>query len=97
MIARGGLGNPWLFEELPGAREEPPTPSEMIDELRWVVDRAGEHWGTERAARKCASSIPGTSSGSDLRGSEQDAFQRTRISSEVARACSTQRATRSTA
>jgi tRNA-dihydrouridine synthase B len=34
MVARGALGNPWIFEE-----------------LVWVIDRAEEHLGPERAAR----------------------------------------------
>jgi nifR3 family TIM-barrel protein len=51
MIARGSLGNPWIFEELIGGRTEPPTREEMIAELIWVMDRAEEHLGAERAAR----------------------------------------------
>jgi tRNA-dihydrouridine synthase B len=51
MIARGSLGNPWLFEELTGTRNEPPARAEVVVELLWVVDRAEEHFGTERATR----------------------------------------------
>ncbi len=51
MIARGGLGNPWLFEELIGRRAEPPSREEVIAELLWVLDRAEEHLGAARAAR----------------------------------------------
>jgi nifR3 family TIM-barrel protein len=51
MIARGSLGNPWIFEELTGVRTEPPSREEMIAELLWVLDRASEHMGPERAAR----------------------------------------------
>jgi tRNA-dihydrouridine synthase B len=51
MIARGSLGNPWLFEELTGVRSEPPSREEVVTELLWVVDRAEEHLGPERAER----------------------------------------------
>ena len=51
MLARGQLGNPWLFEEVLGTRDEPPTPEEILAELDWVMDRAAEHMGPERAAR----------------------------------------------
>jgi nifR3 family TIM-barrel protein len=51
MIARGSLGNPWVFEELTGRRAAPPTREEVVAELLWVVDRAEEHLGSERAER----------------------------------------------
>ena len=51
MLARGSLGNPWLFEELTGQRLEPPEPEEIVAELLWVIDRAEEHLGGERAGR----------------------------------------------
>jgi tRNA-dihydrouridine synthase B len=51
MIARGSLGNPWLFEELTGQRRRPPAPEEVAAELLWVMDGAEEHLGSERAER----------------------------------------------
>jgi tRNA-dihydrouridine synthase B len=51
MIARGSLGNPWVFEELTGRRNEPPSQAEIAAELLWVIDRAEEHLGPERASR----------------------------------------------
>jgi tRNA-dihydrouridine synthase B len=50
MVARGSLGNPWIFERLTGRRARAPEPDEVVGELHWVIDRAGEHLG-ERAAR----------------------------------------------
>jgi tRNA-dihydrouridine synthase B len=51
MIARGSLGNPWVFEELTGRRSEPPARAEIAAELLWVIDCAEEHLGQERAGR----------------------------------------------
>jgi nifR3 family TIM-barrel protein len=51
MLARGSLGNPWLFEQLLGTRATDPTPEEVLAELDWVMDRAVEHLGPERAGR----------------------------------------------
>ncbi|MGI8804060.1 MAG: tRNA dihydrouridine synthase [Solirubrobacteraceae bacterium] len=51
MLARGALGNPWLFEQALGARADEPTEAEVLAELDWVIDRAVEHLGPERAAR----------------------------------------------
>jgi tRNA-dihydrouridine synthase B len=51
MMARGSLGNPWVFEELTGRRSSPPQRDEVATELLWVIDRAEEHLGTERAGR----------------------------------------------
>jgi tRNA-dihydrouridine synthase B len=49
MVARGGLGNPWLFGELAGSRPKPPSADEVLDELEWVMERAVEHLGEGRA------------------------------------------------
>jgi tRNA-dihydrouridine synthase len=51
MLARGSLGNPWLFEELLGTRSSPPSPHEVLTELLWTMQRAAEHLGEHRAAR----------------------------------------------
>jgi len=51
MIARGSLGNPWVFEELTGRRAEPPGREEIVAEWLWVTEGAEEHLGPERAQR----------------------------------------------
>jgi len=51
MIARGALGNPWIFEELTGARPAGVSREEVVAELLWVIDRCEEHLGAERAVR----------------------------------------------
>jgi tRNA-dihydrouridine synthase B len=51
MIARGSLGNPWIFEELLGERSAPPGVEEVLAELDWVTGCAVEHLGAPRATR----------------------------------------------
>jgi tRNA-dihydrouridine synthase B len=51
MLARGALGNPWLFAELTQGRRIEPTPAEVLEELGWLIDRAVEHLGETRATR----------------------------------------------
>jgi tRNA-dihydrouridine synthase B len=62
MLARGALGNPWLFEQLLGpprgvetdrdrACSEGPSREEVLTELNWTIDRAVEHLGEPRATR----------------------------------------------
>ncbi|MDQ3849535.1 MAG: tRNA-dihydrouridine synthase family protein [Actinomycetota bacterium] len=51
MLARGALGNPWLFARLLGTRDDEPAPAEVLAELDWVMDRAVEHLGEPRAGR----------------------------------------------
>jgi len=51
MLARGSLGNPWLFRRLLCDFEREPTVAEVLGELRWTIDRAVEHFGERRACR----------------------------------------------
>ncbi|MFL5845957.1 MAG: tRNA dihydrouridine synthase [Solirubrobacteraceae bacterium] len=58
MLARGSMGNPWLFEQVLGLRADEPDPQEVLDELEWLMDRAVEHLGDERAARWLRKAYP---------------------------------------
>jgi len=51
MLARGALGNPWLFEELLGGRDQPPSRDEVLAELDWIIGCAADHLGVQRAGR----------------------------------------------
>jgi nifR3 family TIM-barrel protein len=51
LLARGSLGNPWLFDQLRSGHDREPTRAEILTELDWVIDRAVEHLGEERANR----------------------------------------------
>jgi len=63
MLARGALGNPWLFAQLLRPPPEDPDPSkadmrsegpskeEVLSERNWTIDRAVEHLGEQRATR----------------------------------------------
>jgi tRNA-dihydrouridine synthase B len=50
MLARGSLGNPWIFRRLLGEFEREPTTAEVLGELNWTIDRAVEHLGELRAS-----------------------------------------------
>jgi tRNA-dihydrouridine synthase B len=51
LLARGSLGNPWLFEQLLSGRAGEPDRDEILTELDWVIERAIEHLGPGRATR----------------------------------------------
>jgi tRNA-dihydrouridine synthase B len=51
MLARGALGNPWMFGRLLGSYEGEPGPDEVLAELEWVISSAEEHLGVDRAGR----------------------------------------------
>jgi nifR3 family TIM-barrel protein len=85
MIARGGLGYPWIFGELTGAREAPPSDAEVVAELLWVIARGEEHWGAERAGRNLRKFYPWYLARLGIEGPEADRFQRTGDLDEVRR------------
>jgi tRNA-dihydrouridine synthase B len=76
MIARGSLGNPWIFEELVGRRSASPGRDDVIAELLWVMDRAEEHLGPERAARYLRKFYPWYLERLDADKPTAEAFQR---------------------
>jgi tRNA-dihydrouridine synthase B len=77
MIARGALGNPWIFAELIGMRAASPTHDEVVAELLWTMDQAERHLGSKRAARYARKFYPWYLERLGIRGREADAFQRT--------------------
>jgi len=76
MIARGSFGDPWIFEELTGARHAPPPRDEVVDELLWVVARAEEHLGADRAAQYLRKFYPWYAERLGLPAREADQLQR---------------------
>ena len=77
MIARGALGNPWIFQELTGHRASPPTHDEVLGELLWTMAGAERHLGPGRAARYARKFYPWYLHRLGISGTEADAFQRT--------------------
>jgi nifR3 family TIM-barrel protein len=77
LLARGSLGNPWLFSELLGLRPPglAPTREEVLAELDWVLDRAVEHLGAERATRYLRKFYPWYVERLGLERREQKALQ----------------------
>jgi tRNA-dihydrouridine synthase B len=83
MLARGALGNPWLFEEVLGTRTQPPRRDEIVAEWEWVIDRAEEHLGRERAARYLRKFHPWYVEILGESKATQDALQRSETLSEA--------------
>jgi tRNA-dihydrouridine synthase B len=50
-LARGSLGNPWLFSQLLQGTDAEPTREEILAEIDFILDGAVEHLGEERANR----------------------------------------------
>lgn len=76
MLARGSLGNPWLFEQVLGERDDAPEREAVLAELDWVMDRAVEHLGDERGARYLRKFYPWYLQLLDSDRATQDALQR---------------------
>jgi tRNA-dihydrouridine synthase B len=75
MLARGALGNPWLFAQLLGTREHGPTRAEVLEELDWTIERAVEHLGEPRATRYLRKFYPWYVAGLQLPSREAKALQ----------------------
>ena len=79
MIARGALGNPWIFEELTGRRASGAADARARSSTsccgRWTAPRST--WARERAARYLRKFYPWYLERLGVRGRDADAFQRT--------------------
>jgi tRNA-dihydrouridine synthase B len=89
MLARGALGNPWLFAQVLGNRAEDPEPQEIVEEWRWVIDRAQEHLGADRAVPYLRKFHPWYVERADAPNALQDALQRATTLQEVREALAT--------
>jgi tRNA-dihydrouridine synthase B len=83
MIARGALGNPWIFQELTGERVGEPSDDEIVRELLWTMERAERHLGAQRAARYTRKFYPWYLERLGIRGAEADVLQRTETLDEA--------------
>ena len=53
MLARGAMGNPWLFAELTDPEFRPPTVEELAEEIRMHVEDMLDWYGEEVGFRAC--------------------------------------------
>jgi tRNA-dihydrouridine synthase len=83
LLARGSLGNPWLFEQVLGARAGEPSREEILRELDWVMERAVEHMGEGRAARYLRKFYPWYVTRLGEGKAMQDRLQRTQSTDEA--------------
>jgi tRNA-dihydrouridine synthase B len=83
MIARGALGDPWIFGRLTGRRSEPVEDDAIVAELEWVMDRGERHWGSERAARNLRKFYPWYLERLGIAGPAAHAYQRAETLGEV--------------
>jgi tRNA-dihydrouridine synthase B len=83
MIARGALGNPWIFQELTGHRVAEPSDDEIVSELLWTMERAERHMGERRAAHYARKFYPWYLERLGIRGAEANALQRTETLDEA--------------
>lgn len=89
MLARGALGNPWLFEQTLGIRTSPPSSDEITAELQWVVTAAVDHLGPVAAARYLRQFYPWyldrlASAGVEVRGIKHELQQLDTVEDQLA-------------
>lgn len=77
MLARGALGNPWLFAQLLGQHDEQPSHEDITDELIWIMERGVEHLGEDRAGRYLRKFYPWYLERLGATKQVQETFQRT--------------------
>jgi tRNA-dihydrouridine synthase B len=75
-LARGSLGNPWLFSQLLDLHSPKPSREQILAELDWVMDSAVDHLGEERAGRYLRKFYPWYVERLDGGRALQDALQR---------------------
>jgi tRNA-dihydrouridine synthase B len=83
MIARGALGDPWIFERLTGRRRTAASEAEVVAELEWVLERAEHHWGPERASRNLRKFYPWYLERLGITGADAHVYQRVETLAEV--------------
>lgn len=83
MLARGSLGNPWIFQQLLEDEESEPSVEEVLTEFEWVVDRAVEHLGERRAASYLRKFYPWYVNRLDGGAELQNALQRSESTGEA--------------
>jgi tRNA-dihydrouridine synthase B len=83
MIARGALGDPWIFARLTGRGSGSAANTEVLDELEWVLERGEGHWGPERATRNLRKFYPWYLERLGITGPEAHAYQRAETLAEV--------------
>jgi tRNA-dihydrouridine synthase B len=83
MIARGALGDPWIFGRLTGRRSTGAEATEILAEIAWVLDRGERHWGPERAARNLRKFYPWYLERLGITGPAAHVYQRAETLDEV--------------